>query len=127
MLTAHKKELVIIGISTATLIAIVLGIKNKEGLEEVWWQLQRSIKDLNQISKAAKQQIGNEGIKPETIVFQKTGTVKVPHNVNEHIRNLHEGWKASSDKVIAAAEHGFDLKEGQTWVKEYRTGLSAAA
>lgn len=49
-----------------------------------------------------------------------------PHDVAEHLRNLPEGRKASPEKIAAAAEHGYDLLPGQTWVENYRTGGLAA-
>ena len=49
-------------------------------------------------------------------------SVKAPHAVSPHIRNLHEGYHASEDKILSAAENGFSLKEGQTWVRPYTTG-----
>ena len=45
-----------------------------------------------------------------------------PHKGEEHVRNLPEGWSASSTKVSQAEYHGYQLEKGQTWVKEYRTG-----
>ena len=36
-----------------------------------------------------------------------------------HIRNLHEGWHASEEKVQTAKESGIDLKDGQTLVIGY--------
>ena len=42
-----------------------------------------------------------------------------PIDVTEHIRNLPEGWHASEKKIASAAEHGYNLKPGQTWVENY--------
>lgn len=51
---------------------------------------------------------------------------RIPHDVAEHLRNLPNGWKASAEKIATAAEHGYDLRPGQTWVEAYRTGGLAA-
>lgn len=42
-----------------------------------------------------------------------------PIDVTEHIRNLPEGWHASEKKIASAAEHGYNLQPGQTWVENY--------
>lgn len=43
-----------------------------------------------------------------------------PIDVTEHIRNLPEGWHASEKKIASAAEHGYNLQPGQTWVENYK-------
>lgn len=42
-----------------------------------------------------------------------------PFEVTDHIRNLPEGWRASAGKIATAAEHGYELLPGQTWVERY--------
>ena len=49
-----------------------------------------------------------------------------PFNVDKHIRNLPDGWMPSPEKIATAAENGFDLQPGQTWVDEYTKGGDAA-
>jgi len=59
----------------------------------------------------------------------RTGVVEVCHtwnlpsnkliNVNEHLRNLHDGWEASQSKIDLAARYGFSLGSHQTWVNTY--------
>lgn len=44
---AHKKQLILIGISIPTLIAIVLGLKNKDAIKELWDNLKDEIKKAN--------------------------------------------------------------------------------
>ena len=55
--------------------------------------------------------------------FDKNNTLI---EVSPHIRNLHEGWSASTNKIETALEHGFCLKEGQTWVDSYEKEYSVA-
>ncbi len=54
-----------------------------------------------------------------------TAIEKPPHAVSEHIRNLPLGWEASPEKIASAAEHGYELLPGQTWVEAYFTGRAA--
>ncbi len=51
---------------------------------------------------------------------------KPPFEVSPHIRNLPEGWHASSAKREEAEENGFELEEGQTWVSRYTKRSEAA-
>ncbi|MGI6626765.1 MAG: hypothetical protein ACOX4K_00165 [Bacillota bacterium] len=44
---AHKKQLVLIGISVPTLIAIVLGLKNKDAIKELFDNLKDEIEKAN--------------------------------------------------------------------------------
>ena len=47
---------------------------------------------------------------------------KEPFDVSSHIQNLHEGWKASPEKLEGAAAYGIDLLPGQTLVESYTKG-----
>ena len=40
----HKKQLIFAGISITTLVCIILGIKNKDTLAELWISLAESVK-----------------------------------------------------------------------------------
>lgn len=46
--------------------------------------------------------------------------------VTDHIRNLPEGWRASAGKIATAAEHGYELLSGQTWVERYMKNKKSA-
>ena len=60
------------------------------------------------------------------VVENNTASIeRAPHDVSKHIRNLPYGFKASTEKIATAGENGYVLNEGQTWVKNYRTGESA--
>ena len=43
----HKKQLILVGVSIPTLIMIVLGLKNKETIMQLWDDLQEEIKKNN--------------------------------------------------------------------------------
>ena len=49
-----------------------------------------------------------------------------PFEVRQHIRNLHEGCKASATKIAEAAAQDIPLLPGQTLVNAYQKGLPAA-
>ena len=55
-------------------------------------------------------------------IKNRTSCTKASHEVNGFVRNLHEGWKASPEKIAEAAERGIVLGENQTIVNSYITG-----
>ena len=119
----HKTELIIAGVSIAAIIAIVIGIKNREALEKAWESLRKLL------DKSAKTVLDQETVPTSEFTSIEEGVSdvseiakKIPHYVAEHLRNLPEGWNASAEKIATAAEHGYELFPGQTWVESYRTG-----
>lgn len=46
----HKTQLILIGVSIPTIIAVVLGLKNKEAIKALWSQLNEEIKKANMYS-----------------------------------------------------------------------------
>ncbi len=123
----HKKELIIAGVSIAAIIAVIIGIKNHKALEETWSSLRKLVEKAPEAMPVAKSVPVTE-VSPvkEIIEVNIISADRVPHDVAEHLRNLPEGWKASAQKIATAAEHGYDLLPGQTWVEAYRTGGMAA-
>lgn len=119
--------MIIAGISIAAILLAVWGIRNQNALKCTWAYLRGSIESKKRIKPSVKSAYISE--KEPLYVISKLD--KVPHSntahrVSEHIRNLPDGWKASSEKMKMAAHHGYELKPGQTWVKEYVTGGIAA-
>ena len=119
----HKKELIIAGVSIATIIAVIVGIKNHKALEEAWASLRKLVEKKPEMIPVAKLMSVTEVTPVKDIVEINIVTAdRIPHDVAEHLRNLPEGWKASAEKIATTAEHGYDLLPGQTWVEAYRTG-----
>lgn len=123
----HKTELIIAGVSVSALVMLILGIKNKETLEEFWSSLKRvteekSISIDNEVLNSMSETFPVQEVPMNNIILIE----RIPHNVDSHLRNLPEGWRASAEKIATAAEHGYELLPGQTWVEAYRTGGVAA-
>lgn len=123
----HKAELIIAGVSVSALIMLILGIKNKEALEDFWSSLkkidgERSISINNEMFEHIPEIFPVQEVPMNNIILIE----RIPHNVDSHLRNLPEGWQASAEKIATAAEHGYELLPGQTWVEAYRTGGVAA-
>lgn len=123
----HKRELIIAGVSIAAIIAVIIGIKNHKALEEAWASFRKLVEKTPECIPVEKTVAVTETVPVKDIVEINIVTAdRIPHDVAEHLRNLPEGWKASAEKIATAAEHGYDLLLGQTWVEGYRTGGLAA-
>ena len=46
----HKTQLILIGVSIPTIIAVILGLKNKDTIKALWGQLNEEIKKANMYS-----------------------------------------------------------------------------
>ena len=112
----HKKELIIAGISVAAIIGMIIGIKRKEELLELWQSLQKKMRENPSVAVQTAQETFD---KTEIIAFPVKHSVPTSIEVSEHLRNLPEGWKASEEKILSATEHGYHLNPGQTWVDTY--------
>ena len=122
---AHKKQLILAGIGIAAVIALVLGVKNKDMLKALWASLKGAVEPTaERISDAVTTTVTE--IPTETPALLLSNDPCVPQEVRRHIRNLHEGWHASPEKLAAAREMGIILQEGQTWVDNYMKGVCAA-
>lgn len=122
---AHKKQLILAGIGIAAVIALVLGIKNKDTLKALWASLKGAVEPTaERISNAVTTTVTE--IPTETPALLLSNDPRVAQEVRRHIRNLHEGWHASPEKLAAAREMGILLQEGQTWVDNYMKGVCAA-
>ena len=134
---AHKKELIIGGVSASFLISIILVIRNKGSIVVIRDSLNNNIEKIPIKVPEALQAVPDkiihtkamvtDIIQPtETIIISSTNAIQDTFEVSDHIRNLHEGWYASAEKIAIAAEHGYDLKPGQTWVDMYTKRTVAA-
>ena len=122
---AHKKQLILAGIGIVALIALVLGIKNKDTLKALWASLKGVVEPAAEtVSDAVATTVAE--IPTETPALLLSNDPRVAQEVRRHIRNLHEGWHASPEKLAAAREMGILLQEGQTWVDNYMKGVCAA-
>jgi hypothetical protein len=134
---AHKKELLIAGISITAIIAAVLVYRNRESIVVLWDTLKKTL----QKTSVSELPVATTASKVDLVIPTSVNTVEVvieptekivrsllqsPFEVTDHIRNLPEGWRASADKIATAAEHGYELLPGQTWVERYMKNEIAA-
>ena len=145
-INAHKKALIIAGVSIGTLIAIVLGLKNREAIVKMWSSIRELVekpaeKALNapiakKVVKAAPvvtpiptaDQVFNEAAPIAGKVAEEIGRQGYanPFEVSRHIRTLPLGQHASPEKVEAALKLDIILQDGQTLVDAYMKGVTAA-
>lgn len=132
----HKKELIAIGISIPSIIAVILICRNTDSIIEYWNTLKNSVfkgpinktltlnaaSQINDLSPNIVEAV--EGLPVHSINFS-TDITKRSFEVSPHVRNLHNGWHASAEKIASSAEHGYDLLPGQTWVEKYLKGRDA--
>lgn len=125
---AHKKQLAIVGISLTALAALVLGLKNKEAIMELWVTLEKSIRKVPTDSSVtvalSEQSVEVTEVVTETVTEVVTTTrsytpPQSPVNVSGCIRNLPEGQCHSAAKAAEAAALNIDLPLNQTIVKPY--------
>ena len=62
---AHKKEPILIGVSIPTIIAVVLGLKNKDAIKALWSQLNEEIKKANTYSSKWFETVTDEALSTE--------------------------------------------------------------
>ena len=133
----HRKKLIIAGISATALIGIILCMKNLDSIEALWKSLigaiEKSPTEAPKISQTTIEKIAQSSVTvtdvinpTEIVVTNTTRTFQDPFEVSNHIRNLHEGWRASAKKITEAEAMGIILLPGQTLVDTYMKGGVAA-
>lgn len=131
---AHKKEMIIAGVSIGALIGVILGIKNKDVLIKMWTTLKAFTKEpvtpASRLTETVPVTSVNKIMKIEEFPAIKKSNenrnIQYPFNVSNHIRNLHTGWKASAEKIAEAEMLGIVLQSGQTIVDGYTKGSMVA-
>lgn len=122
----HKKQLILAGVSVTTIFALILGIRNRKTLIEVWQMLKNTIDDSNPELNTVfhEEQIVQSVV--ETIEGSRTYTLPThSFEVSQHIRKLSEGRHHSPEKAIEAAAMGIDLPLSQTIVDAYPKYVAA--
>lgn len=126
----HKNELIIAGVSVAAIVAIILGCKSRKELLTLWSAIEEEIKKVPQcqVQVITTPAVDVFKAEPSAVVPELIPCVisEIPQEIKSHIRNLPEGWNASAEKVATAAENGYSLLPGQTWVGSYTKNRIAA-
>lgn len=117
---AHKKQLILAGISISVVLGIILGIKNKDTLEELWTALKSKIRNVPK-TEMIVEPISQTSTPQLQIVTAPHAYIRPqePVNVGLHIRTLSGGRTHSAEKAAEALALGIDLLPNQTLVDPY--------
>lgn len=121
---SHKTELILAGVSITTIIGVILGLKNKEALAELWAALSKSI-TMAPTETAATVSVATAAPVLETVASTRAYTPPTEaFDVSRHIRTMAEGWHHSAEKAAEAAALGIELLPNQTLVGPYTKGAA---
>lgn len=115
----HKKKLILAGASIPVILALIIGIKNRDELIKAWKAL---IKLADETSQKITDITTADWEDASALEIMDFNTPKNGADLIEvclHIRNLPEGWTPSKEKIMSAAQMGYELKPSQTWVEKY--------
>ena len=123
---AHKKQLLIAGISITAIAAILLGVKNKEALASLWKELNAKIDQAPTLD--IKDPIGKitDPVVDSVNSARDYTLPNTPVNVERHLRTLSGGRQHSAAKAAEAAQLGIELLPNQTIVDSYTKYSDAA-
>lgn len=117
---AHKKQLLIAGISITAITGIILGLKNKESVKELWDALENSLsKTPEKLHESITRVQTVPPVIEEVIPVRLYTSPQEPFDVSQHIRNLSGGRLHSIEKAAEVAALGIDLLPNQTLVDTY--------
>ena len=107
---AHKKQLLIAGISVTAIICIIIGLKNKEAIKELREALESSLsKTPEKLPESITIVQTAPPVVEEVIPVRLYTSPQEPFDVSQHIRNLSGGRHHSVEKAAEAAALGIDL------------------
>ncbi len=97
----------------------------------IWWALQSAEREECAVDNVdcelmTSDLIYSQQSEKSDSANQTEKAERAAHDVSEHVRNLPPGWNASQEKTETAADHGYNLEPGQTWVESYTTGNKSA-
>lgn len=109
----HKTEIIIAGVTIITIAGAVLTVKNRNSFRG--HNVTNLLKECGKVNNDSIPHV-SEAIENTVSSISSNGRVI---DVSKHIRNLPEGWKASSEKLDSAIQAGIILGDHQTWVDDY--------
>lgn len=116
----HKKQLALAGVGcTATLIFVVLGLKNKDELTALWVSFFKETNPSLAQSALPVQKYEDNPPMLSEIVPRAYTHPSAPIDVRWHIRTLADGWHHSAAKKAEAEAMGIVIAPNQTIVDSY--------
>lgn len=118
--TAHKKQLLLAGISVTAIIGVTIGLKNKDAIKDLWASLEKSLtKAPKKIPESLNEAQVTSPVLKDIIPSRSYTSPQEPFGVSPHIRNLSDGRHHSAEKAAEAASLGISLLPNQTFVDGY--------
>ena len=116
----HKRQLLLAEISITVVIGIIIGLKNKEAIMDLWDSLKRNLTRYpgGQITPLCSAEVTPSAVE-EVISIRSYTSPQKAFDVNQHIRNLSGGRHHSAEKAAEAAALGIVLLPHQTIVDTY--------
>ena len=117
---AHKKQLLFAGISVSVVLGIILGLNNREAIDELWTTLERKIQKAPPKMQRTESTycVPTNKLKMNTITHGYTRPQN-PVNVGAHVRTMAVGMHHSAEKESEALSLGITLLPNQTLVDSY--------
>lgn len=123
---AHKKQLLIAGVSITAIAAILLGIKKREALTSLWNELNAKIDKAPTLGMEEPVVMISDSITESVNSTRGYTLPNTPVNVEWHLRNLSGGRQHSAAKAAEAVQLGIELLPNQTIVDSYTKYADAA-
>lgn len=114
----HRKQLAVAGISVAAIIGVVVCLRNRREVANLWSSLIERVKNEsrhNAIIRSNVTETELEVTRPTRIYTRP----QEPVEVSQHIRVLATGKHHSAEKEMEARAMGIYLKPNETWVAPY--------
>lgn len=109
---AHKKTLLLTGIGVTAIIGVIIGLKNKDAIMDLWDSLEDGIAKVPEEMSEPMNAVRTTPLRSYT-------SLKKASDVRQHIRNLSGGKHHSAEKAAEAADLGISLLPNQTLVDSY--------
>ena len=121
----HKKQLALAGVGcTATLILVILGLKNKDELLALWTSLSKAMNPSLEQSDLPIQECESSISLPSAIMPRTYTRPSEQTDVRWHLRTLADGWHHSAAKKAEADAMGIVLAPNQTIVDSYSKNVA---
>ena len=118
---SHKRELIIAGISVATVLWIVISLKNKDAVLVFGNALKDNITKAPEKMPESMNAAQVQFPALEKVISARSYTSpQEAFDVSQHIRNLSGGRHHSAEKAAEAKKLGIFLSPNQTIVDTYR-------
>lgn len=117
---AHRKQLLFAGISVTAILGVIIGLKNKDAILDLWNSLEDSITKVPEKmpEPMSVAQVPYPTLE-EVISVRSYTSPQETFDVSQHIRNLSGGRHHSAEKAAEAATLGISLLPNQTIVNTY--------